>query len=183
MLPQAVFEDVLRVRIIAEATDTTVLGQGLYERNYIHDTTYIWLSPSYHAPLCMLVNSSTDRVTTLIGADTMTFPEELEYHSFIFDPIAEPASATGGLGKSESEFQIFPNPFKGFLQLEFTSNETQSVTFALRDLYGHEVFSKQFTALQGPNLIPVHLPDIPPGPYLAFLQSAGEIRIRKILGQ
>ncbi len=182
VLPQSTFDEVLRVRIIAETTDTTVLGAGLYERNYFHDTTFIWFSPLYHGPLCTHVNSITMRTTTVIAGDTLHFPETLEYHGFSFDPLAESSSSVyDELSVGIHALNVSPNPIEEAMHVEFTSDHVQEMVFLLQDLNGHVLYTVPITALHGENNIDIILPEIPSGTYVAVLQSVHGTDLKKLI--
>jgi hypothetical protein len=181
MLPQSTFDDVLRVRIIAEATDTSAIGNGLSERNFIHDTTFVWLSPSYHGPLCTHVSSVTMRRTTLTIGDTIVIPETLEYHGFSFDPMAEPSSSIGDVSVGLHALHISPNPFGEIIHLEFVSDQSQEMLLSLRDLHGRILHHEALTAVNGENAVQVTLPPMPSGTYVALLSSRDGVDMQKLI--
>ena len=161
LLPQAGFDDVLRICIITEATDTSDLGDGLYERNYYFDTTYIWMSPSYHASLCSHNRSTVLRTTTIIFGDTLIFPETLRFSSFSFDPMAEPISAIDAqLDNSGLKFSVSPNPFMETLKIAFTSDRFQEMHLTLLDQSGHIIRRDRILAEPGENIKTLQLSEI-----------------------
>jgi len=182
ILPQATFSDVLRVQIIGESTDTTVLGQGLYERNYLHDTTYVWLSPSYHAVLCTYITSVIERITTVISGDTMNFPETIEFVGFSFDPTAEPSSSLHDpVQPGIYALWISPNPVEQRMNVEFSSPEAQEMELSLQDQTGRCAYHQVIPAHQGENHVEVILSEIPSGMYVAWLKSWDGVDVQKII--
>lgn len=182
MLPQSTFGDVLRLSIIAEATDTTNFGGGLYERNYVYDTTIVWLSPSYHAPLATHIRSRTDRTTTIIIGDTLIVPETLEFNSFSFDPMAEPTSAireAADIGLSE--LQISPNPFEQQLQIAFNAEQNAEVLIKVIDVRGLEFHQETLSMIDGKNILNVNVPDLHSGSYLISFQTDKGVHVRKLI--
>ena len=181
ILPEATFNDVLRVRILGESTDTTDLGAGLYERNYFHDTTYLWLSPSYNAPLCAYTGSLIMRTTTVISSDTMTFPETITFKAFSFDPDAEPSSVTEHIQPGLYDMRISPNPFEELLQMKFIAVQDQEMVFVLRDLHGNTVCEQSILAQAQENKVEIPLGDLPSGTFIAMLYSEQGIDIQKVI--
>jgi len=182
ILPQATFTDALRVAVIGTSTDTTDLGFNLYERNYYHDTTFIWLSPSYHAPVCTRVSSSLVRYTTVAIGDTMVIEETDAFMSFSFDPGAEPSpSATLDAGVGRMQIHVSPNPISENIELSLHSDDFQDMRFELHDVNGVLVFSETIQAVSGANTISLKLPAHAPGIYIATLQSPSGIGVRKLL--
>lgn len=182
MLPQSTFDDVLRLRIIAEATDTTNFGGGLYERNYVYDTTIVWLSPSYHAPLATHIRSRTDRTTTVIIGDTLVVPETLEYSGFSFDPMAEPTSAileAADIGLAE--LQISPNPFEQQLHIAFNAQKDSEVVMRVLDIHGREFHHEMMSVVEGKNVVDIMLPELQSGSYLMSFQTDKGVHVRKLI--
>lgn len=182
ILPQATFTDVLRLRLIGSSTDTTELGMGLYERNNFSDTTYIWLSPSYHSPLATHFSGFATRITWVIfSGDTMAFPESIGYGSFTYDPQAEPTSALKDVVPGLHRLEITPNPFSESMDVVFNVKESGDVHFRLTDLYGNVVLEEKMHASAGENKISLQPQNIIPGSYVATLQSDEGMDIQPIV--
>jgi hypothetical protein len=182
MLPHIAFDDVLRLKTISTSSDTASLGQGLYERNYYYDTTYIWLSPSYYGPLCSRSHGTQEKFVYLVTQDTtITDMEFSSYESFSFDPMAQMMSSIPRVEAGKYALQISPNPFSTDLRLTFDSDRPQVMQFVLRDLNGRHVFTTEVNASTGENAIDLQVPDAAAGMYIAVLQSPNGADVQKLV--
>lgn len=142
----------------------------------------IFLNASYYAPLCTHFASRILRTTTVISGDTITFPEEILFSSFSFDPMAEPSSAvhdvvTPGL----HALDISPNPFADVVHVAFHTQDAQAMQLVIRDLVGNAIYRKDLVAQSGMNRIDVHLPGLSSGTYIALLHGPEGTDIQKLL--
>jgi hypothetical protein len=182
MLPQGSFADALRLRVIGESTDTTNLGFNLYERNYYNDTSYVWMSPSYHAPLCTYISGSLLRMTTVAVGDTTVFEETDAIMSFTLDPLAEAMpSAIVDPVAGNMDFVISPNPIIHHVEISFTAESDQEIEFKLRDAHGRLVSSSAILAERGENRMSIQLPDMSGGFYVATLQGQEGVAVLKLV--
>jgi hypothetical protein len=182
ILPQGAFADALRLRVIGESTDTTDLGFNLYERNYYNDTSYVWMSPSYHAPLCTYISGSLLRVTTVAIGDTMVVEETDAFMSFTFDPLAEPMPlSTRDLAEGNMDLQISPNPIISNIELAFTSKHNEEMMFEVRDAHGRLMTSSTLRAERGENVVSFQLPELSAGLFLATIQGQEGVAVLKVI--
>jgi hypothetical protein len=182
ILPHVTFDDALRVKIISNSTDTASLGQGLFERNYYYDTTYIWLSPSYVGPLCSYSHGTSERFVYLVTQDTIiTDMESSSYESFEFDPMSQITSAVSPVAPGKYALKISPNPFNTNLHLTFDTDKPQDMQFVLRDLNGRSVFTSNVKAVLGENIIDIQVPELSAGMYVALLQSPHGADVQKLV--
>ena len=182
-LPQGTFTDALRIRIYGSSTDTTDLGFGLYERNYFNDTTYLWWSPSYPAPLCTYVTSSLLRITTVIqGGDTSSFPEMENFTTFGFDPaaMAEP-SATSQVYPGRYSVSVRPNPTSSSTVIDFVADENGKMKLELYNTTGQLVLMEEHSVSSGATRWQVITGSLSPGTYIGRLSSGGGSDIFKIV--
>ncbi|HLF63533.1 MAG TPA: T9SS type A sorting domain-containing protein [Saprospiraceae bacterium] len=181
ILPHATFNDVLRLKVIDESTDTTDLGQGLSEKNVNHDTSYYWVSPSYHGPLCAYSRTVSERTVYLTTKDTVIADHETnESTSFSFDPMSG-GSAVRDVQSGKFALYVSPNPFERTLSMEFTVDQSSEMQLILQDLGGNIVFQQTVSAQAGANEVVLNLPEIPSGAYIALLQSAKGADVQKLI--
>jgi hypothetical protein len=123
------------------------------------------------------------RTTTVIsGSDTLSFPEEIDFSSFSFDPMAEPSSAIHDFATPGIHaLNISPNPFGEELRVEFLSEEVQQMQFVLQDLYGHTMYQENISSHCSNNLVELNLPPMPAGAYVALLFSANRTDVQKLI--
>jgi hypothetical protein len=183
VLPQGTFEDVLRVKEISFTTDTASLGFGIYERSYIYDTLYFWLSPTHPGPLCSYNRNYERSVYSLISGDTVMIEEEIEEsETFSFDPMVEPTSASHDITIGEFGMQVSPNPFGSVLDLSFKMENPDAMEFTLQNVNGTAVFHHKLSAQAGENAIRISLPELTPGIYVAVLRSSSGGDVQKLIG-
>ncbi len=182
ILPHATFNDVLRVKLIEQSMDTTDLGQGLSEKNVNYDTSFVWLSSSYHGPLCTYESSVQVRTVYLTTPDTVIVDSETnESSGFSYDPMSGSSGIHDEIQRGKFAVFISPNPFDRILNLKFTSDQSKEMQFIIRDLSGNIVFSESISAQSGENRFTLTLPELPSGAYIVLLQSLNGADVQKLI--
>lgn len=184
VLPHTTFNDVLRLRTVTITADTTNLGLGISERVVTRDTSYVWLSPSYHGPLCASSYTHLTRTVYLMDVDTTIVDMETEeFRSFSFDPMSgETSSVPRDIAPGKYDLRISPNPFVQSIDLTFTSERSGLVRFALQDMYGRVVYAQMLQCHAGSNAQHISLPAMPAGVYLALLETPDGADVQKLIG-
>lgn len=181
VLPHLTFEDVLRLKMITFSFDTASFGSET-ETIKVFDTTYVWLSPAYHGPLCSYTTSRTVNTAYFITQDTVISDSVTVLDSsFSFDPFSEMTSSVVTVSSGKYSLSISPNPFENILQLSFSTERSQELQFILRDIHGREVYAEDLGIQTGDTNIQLSLPSLPGGMYVALLQSATGADVQKLI--
>ena len=183
LLPQTIFDDALRVKIIGESVDTADLGGGIGEQNFYYDTTFVWFSPSYRGSLCSHTMGRRVQVVSVLYPDTIITEEQTTtFKSFSLDPMAMGTSAVGGdVSPGKYAMRISPNPFSREVTLEFVSGKTQQMDFEILDLNGKLWLHKQIAAEPGENAETLNVPESPGGMYVALLRSEEGVDVQTLV--
>lgn len=79
-----------------------------------------------------------------------------------------------------NEFNMFPNPAKADLQIEFTGRKAPSKVF-ISDLNGQLIYSEKIDAFDGQHSMTVSVRDFSPGIYVMTIAQYDETFIRKLV--
>lgn len=181
ILPHATFNDVLRIRIVENSSDSTDLGLGFAERNVNLDTSYHWISPSYYGPLCSRSKLIQQHYAYLITPDTVIVDvETINDASFTYDPMSG-GSATQNVQPGRYALHVSPNPIAETVQVSFTTQQPGNMQFLLQDLRGMVIYRQTLNVQAGDNMVTLTLPEMPAGAYIAFLQSADGADVQKLI--
>lgn len=72
-------------------------------------------------------------------------------------------------------FDVYPNPARNQLHINFLVTESDDITLRLLDLHGKELMSKELTANIGKNSIDIQIGDLASGAYILQAQNSGEV--------
>ena len=75
---------------------------------------------------------------------------------------------------------VFPNPNKGYFNIEINMLQAQPITLIMVNQLGQEVFSQKNELSQGQNLIPLHLDILASGIYALEILGNNEKTVKKI---
>ena len=182
VLPQATFDDVLRVRTLVVVMDTASLGAGLTEKNVRYDTMYTWLSPSYPGPLCTFHSIREEKTVYLITMDTIIPDHETNLSkSFLYDPMAQVVSAVEAPLAGRYQLTMFPNPVDGILSVQFDAGSALERRLSLTDIHGRQVCNMILPAAEGVQVVTLDTRAWPEGVLTAVLATAEGADVRKIL--
>ncbi len=96
--------------------------------------------------------------------------------------IDEVIAATNELVNHASDnLNVYPNPVKDILNVEFIQKYESDVVLSLIDLTGREIQNIKTSALAGNNRINMDVSALPDGIYFAFLISDGQKFVKKII--
>lgn len=180
ILPHVTFDNALRIKVIEEVTDSINYGVET-ERSIHYDTSYIWLSPSYHAPLCYYSSGLEEHTAFFITPDTIISDTEfLTSSSFQYDPMSG-NTALHDVQPGKFDLSISPNPFIQNLSLAFHMEQPEDLQFILQDLRGNLIYQEAVSAQTGANAVAITLPDVPAGAYLAILRTSEGGDIQKLV--
>ena len=181
VLPQATFDDALRIRWTSVSMDSTSFGSES-ERNDYYDTTYVWLSPSYHSPLCTGSRTRQVRTAYFVFMDTVISDSETLFDaSFSLDPFAGTTSAVRDITPGKYAMSIAPNPFAESLNINFTADRSGEMEFVLQDLQGRVVLTQRLLATSGENAVTYPVNDLPGGMYVAMLRTESGADVQKLV--
>ncbi len=182
-LPQAEFDDVIRLRYISYLTDTLDVGSGLSERVRIRDTSYIFLSPSYPGPLCIWTHQVDSITGYFMTPDTLIYSTDVfRATTFFIDPVAGTSSSVredfthGTFGLT-----IAPNPFAERIEVAFVLEQQGDVRFEVMDLFGNVRFSEAMRLNAGEHQIQFLVPELSSGYYFGVLRNTHGAAVQKLI--
>ena len=165
ILPGGIDTNVLRVHTLQLFVDSASLF-GFPTVQTFQLETYAWYKPNYHSPLMTILN------TTQIGGSYTN-------KAVSYSP-KQTATSTPIIAGIENALQLYPNPAKNELNIEYTSANNQEVRISLYDLLGKEIAVITDRSMQGKQSINYNTSKLPKGLYLLRLQSGTETITRKI---
>lgn len=92
------------------------------------------------------------------------------------------ANCSGKVAASDNTttYNVYPNPTKGDLNVEFSAKEAGNVSFKMLDAMGRVVYSNTVKTVQGVNNFPINA-NISGGIYMLQIQNGGSIYTSKIV--
>jgi chitodextrinase len=87
--------------------------------------------------------------------------------------ITNRGSVSGAYTISSSNLNLYPNPAKGFLVIQFGSGSSVSGLVTIVDNNGRAMFSQQINLQRGNNQLRITLPKMAPGIYYLKLNASG----------
>jgi hypothetical protein len=178
-LPTGTFDDVMRIKLIDEAVDSTDLGLGIVEKIHKTNITYIWLSSVHPGALCTRNVTESFQVALVppLPPDTLIRdPDSI----FFYDPTAT-SSAVPYFTNNAFELEVTPNPFVHNLNLNFTVDKGQDLKFEMQTINGQVIYSEDISSAPGYNNFVINVQRVPAGSYIAILRGEEEGSIRRLV--
>jgi hypothetical protein len=170
ILPNAAYNDVLRIRSDLTRTDSTDL-MGIVNKRFTQTTNYFWYSGSVVSSVASLDISTGYNVTILNGVqigDTSFF----NTNTFTYNQLL--VSGVDEKEKDPFELTVFPNPTLEQFQISYTLPVPQEVLVTMYNLNGKEVLKRQVNGYAGGNKLQLD-ECLPAGVYV--LRVLGEMGV------
>lgn len=164
-LPGRTDTDVLRVHSTQNFVDSASLFGSPVVKTFVLET-YTWYKPNYHTALFTIAT------TTEVGG---TF-----YNKFVSYAPSQWTAVSGPVF-DQASLQVYPNPAKNELNIQFTTTGTAKITITITDMLGREVGAITPAATSGTQHTTFSTSTLPDGCYLLRLCAGEETIIRKVV--
>lgn len=174
-----VFDNVLRIRTVADEVDSTDLGAGFMEKVISTRVTHFWLSGEHPGPLAVHEYTESYQIGIVppLPPDTTATMYDT---AFYYDPTAVSSSLRFYNPKAYG-FAINPNPFTDQLALQFTLERQEDLVFELQTVAGQVVLQRELKGVAGENITAIEARGFEPGAYLAVLRGKQSAAIKMII--
>lgn len=86
-------------------------------------------------------------------------------------------------GNFVSQFELFPNPNSGVLNIRYEANDTQNVAFYMTDMLGKKVYAESITDFDGKYEQQINVDHLPKGVYLFVVQNDQQKKTQRLILQ
>lgn len=154
------------VFLIKRIRSYTASGSGVLDK--VEDmTSYEWWHTDLSFPIATHVHRKSELKTDI-------------YEAFYVDEaIIEPLSTYSNRKEEVLEFNIFPNPVRGPIKLNYYLENAGNVQIKLLDLSGKQIFSKQMSNMPGRHQFEINQ-NLSSGMYMVSITSGNSMINKKI---